>query len=300
MKKLFSTILTILSLISYSQNIKQSPKNEALALQKYRGGYNVDEIIDYELVNNRWVIKKSDVGILFYSGRTVYFKRNQGQWMQRELNFINYNPTLKAYCYRSQYGNTFINKDFKTITFFDAENKNKKYEYHIGIFDSSIIVKNSVSNVEIKENQTKPSFSQQSLSLDNSIMYKNYVIKPTWDNLTLLLFTDMGSFKTMMNKYNYSLTTDGSAYIANTEIGSPYFTIGKSTDEINMIFTYENNLITTFRTELRQKLKGGNVSFEKGFEVYRVQYNNEGFNYRIKIAIKQDPDGSGMVLLTLQ
>ena len=142
--------------------------------------------------------------------------------------------------------------------------------------------------------------AQKVLTLDYAVMYKSYVIKPTWSNLTSLLFADMSSFTATMKKYNYSLTTDGSAYIANTEVGSPYFTVSKSTDDINMIFTSDNGMLATFRTELRQKLKGGNVSFERGFEVYRIQYENEGFKYRIKIAIKQEQDGSGMVSLMLQ
>lgn len=299
MRKLFSTILMLLSLIFYSQGTQKRIKNEVFALKKFHGVYNVD-IVDYELINNIWVKQRAIKGFVLYAGDSIYLKRNQNNWLYRELNLIDHNSTLKGYIFNSKFGKTYINEDFKKITFFDAQDNTKKYVYNVGNLISNNIGFKSPDIIENKDNQTKPSFSQQSLSLDNSIIYKNYVIKPSWNNLTLLLFADMGSFRTMMNKYNYSLTTDGSAYIANTEIGSPYFTIGKSTDEINMIFTNEINLITIFRTELRQKLKGGNVSFERGFEIYRVQYDNEGFKYKIKIAIKQEPDGSGMVSLTLQ
>ena len=64
MRKLFSTILMLLSLIFYSQGTQKRIKNEVFALKKFHGVYNVD-IVDYELINNIWVSKEQLKG-LFY------------------------------------------------------------------------------------------------------------------------------------------------------------------------------------------------------------------------------------------
>lgn len=148
MRKIFTVILTLLTLFSYSQNIVTNIKNEVTALKNYHGGFNVDLIIDYELINNDWVKQKSDKGYIYYVGDSIYFKRNQGKWGFRELNLINYNSTLKTYIYNSQYGKTYINEDFKIVTFFDAHNENKKYEYYISKYDINISPKNHTSNIE--------------------------------------------------------------------------------------------------------------------------------------------------------
>ena len=140
--------------------------------------------------------------------------------------------------------------------------------------------------------------AQTGLTMDYKVLYNSYIIKPTWTNLKQLLFTNSSSFKATMQKYKYDLATDGSAYIANTSVGSPYFMIKKETDGVTMIFTEPGDLVSSFKSELRQMIKGGNVSFEKGFEVYHVNYEFEGFKYRIKIALKDD-DSGGLVGLTL-
>ena len=153
MKNIFSVILTLVTFISYSQSINTNIKNEVTALKNYHGGFKVDLIIDYELINDNWVKQKTDKGFIFYGGDSIYIKRNQGQWLFRELNLINYNSTLKSYIYNSQFGKTYINEDFKIITFFDSQNENKKYEYHIGKYDENISPKSSPSNIEISDNQ---------------------------------------------------------------------------------------------------------------------------------------------------
>ena len=40
-------------------------KNEVTALKNYHGGFNVDLIIDYELINDNWVKQKTDKGFIF-------------------------------------------------------------------------------------------------------------------------------------------------------------------------------------------------------------------------------------------
>jgi S1-C subfamily serine protease len=153
MRKISTVILTLLTFISYSQSIDKNIKNEVTALKNYHGGFNVDLIIDYELINNNWVKQKTDKGLIFYDGDSIYIKRNQDEWLFRELNLINYNSTLKTYIYNSQFGKTYINEDFKIITFFDAQNENKKYEYYIGKYDQNIIPNDSFSDIEISKNQ---------------------------------------------------------------------------------------------------------------------------------------------------
>lgn len=153
MKNIFSVILTLVTFISYSQGINTNIKNEVTALKIHHGGFNVDLIIDYELINDNWVKQKTDKGFIFYGGDSIYIKRNQGQWLFRELNLINYNSILKSYIYNSQFGKTYINEDFKIITFFDSQNENRKYEYYIGKYDENISPKSFPSNIEISNNQ---------------------------------------------------------------------------------------------------------------------------------------------------
>ena len=74
MKKIFSVILTLLTFISYSQSINTNTKNEVTALKNYHGGFNVDLIIDYELINDNWVKQKTDKGFIFYGGDSIYIK----------------------------------------------------------------------------------------------------------------------------------------------------------------------------------------------------------------------------------
>lgn len=146
----------------------------------------------------------------------------------------------------------------------------------------------------------KPEISTtNSYELDYYSICKSSVIRATWNNLIKLLFTDMSTYKSLMNHYNYSLMTDGSGYIANTSLGSPYFVINKTTKDISIINSANEGFASSFRKELRLLLKGGTVSFEDDFEIYRMQFEYDDFNYRIKIGIKEDSNGE-IVTLILQ
>lgn len=139
------------------------------------------------------------------------------------------------------------------------------------------------------------SFAQSSLSMDNTTKYGSTIIKPTWNNLSSLLTCDMSTFKATMNKYSYSLATDGSSYIADTQVGSPYFTIQKSNDDIMMVFTKDDGFASSFRAEIKKLLGGGTVKYESGFEIYYASFESGGYKYNIKIAIKENMNGSSTV-----
>lgn len=110
----------------------------------------------------------------------------------------------------------------------------------------------------------------------------------------------MNDFRATMKTYNYSLTSDGLNYIANTSAGSPYYLVSKSNNDVNMIYTSDDGYVSEFKTQLQKRLKNGNVSFENGFEVYRVLYENNGFKYKLKISLKEELNGSSMVGITMQ
>jgi hypothetical protein len=153
MRKIFTVILTVLSLISYSQNIQNNTKNELTSIQKFYGGYNVNLIIEYDLINNQWIELKKDKGEIYFDKEFISFKKSGTNWIFRGLIFENYDNSLKEYKFTGESGLTLISEDFKKITFFDESNVNKKYVYLIGKYDANISPKNSPSNIEISDNQ---------------------------------------------------------------------------------------------------------------------------------------------------
>jgi len=128
--------------------------------------------------------------------------------------------------------------------------------------------------------------------MDNVTKYGSTIIKPTWDNLSELLFCDMSTFKATMKKYNYSVATDGSGYIANTSVGTPYYSVQKSNTDIMMVFTEDGGFASSFRSEIKKLLGGGNVKYEGNYEVYYATIKSDGYTYNIKIAIKENMNGS--------
>lgn len=134
--------------------------------------------------------------------------------------------------------------------------------------------------------------SQTSLTMDNVTKYGSSIIKPTWNNLIKLLTCDMSTFKATMKAYKYSFTTDGSSFIADTQMGSPYYTIQKSNDDIMMVFTKDDGFASSFRSEIKKLLGGGTVKYENGYEIYYASFESGGYTYNIKIAIKENMNGS--------
>lgn len=137
--------------------------------------------------------------------------------------------------------------------------------------------------------------AQTSLTMDNLKKFGTTIIKPTWNNLSELLLSDMSTYKATMKKYNYSLITNGSGYIANTAVGSPYYTIQKSNTDIMMIFTEDDGFASSFRAEIKRIIGGGTVKYESGYEIYYATFESSGYKYNIKIAIKENMNGSSTV-----
>lgn len=131
--------------------------------------------------------------------------------------------------------------------------------------------------------------------MDNTTQYDSYIIKPTWNNLSKLLTCDMGTFKATMKKYSYSIATDGSSFIADTRVGSPYFTIQKSNNDVMMVFTKDTGYASAFRNEIKKLLGGGTVQYSGEFEIYYASFESGGYKYNIKIAIKENMNGSSTV-----
>ncbi len=181
-----------------------------------------------------------------------------------------------------------MGEDMGQLSFFKERNKinvalcplfNQNCTHFYATFNVGIIVQ---SDVFFKMNET----------LDFETKYGSTIIKPTWTNLKKLLVLDMSTFKTIMKKYKYSISTNGSAYIADTQVGSPYFTIQKSNSDIMMVFTKDDGFASSFRNEIKKMIGGGTMKYESEYEVYYTSFESEGYKYNVKIAIKENMDGS--------
>lgn len=137
--------------------------------------------------------------------------------------------------------------------------------------------------------------SQTSLKMDNTTKYGSSIIKPTFINLSKLLICDMSTFKATMKAYKYSVATDRSSYIADNQVGSPYYTIQKSNDDVMMVFTRDDGFVSSFRSEIKKLSGVGTVKYESGYEVYYASFDSGGYTHNIKITIKENINGSSTV-----
>lgn len=125
------------------------------------------------------------------------------------------------------------------------------------------------------------------LKLDVTTIQECKVIKPTFANITSIVFSDYNEFVKAMTTNSYQPTTDGSGYCAK----SLYFTyiIQKETGMAMFMFANDDNhLVSDLRNEIQQKYPSARASYEKGFEVYRLNLSQGG---RIKIAIQEQDNG---------
>ena len=121
-------------------------------------------------------------------------------------------------------------------------------------------------------------------------------ITGSYVNLSALILTDMDSYRTTMNKYNYSLATDGLGYIANNNCSADYYMISKTTGEVTMIYTGQND-ITSFRNELRKLYPNIQAHFVDGFEIYATPLKKGGgLVYKLQVYIKEKQTG-GMIVI---
>ncbi len=136
-------------------------------------------------------------------------------------------------------------------------------------------------------------FSQT--SLETTSIKGSTVIKPSYSNLVKLVFADFSEYRTAMKSNNYSLSTDGGGYCAN----SLYFTylITKQTGQLMMAFANDDySLISGLKREIESKFPNIRPSFEQGFEVYRIKLSD---GTKIKFAIQEQPDGFAGVSIFL-
>jgi hypothetical protein len=141
--------------------------------------------------------------------------------------------------------------------------------------------------------------AQETLECNYKNLHGSYVITPSLFNMMGFIHMPVSQFKATMTKYNYGLTTDRSAYIANTTSPSPYYTINKTNNTLSMIYTTDDgDFVETARQQLRAKTKS--VSYDDdGYEVYRLKGTWDGIEFRYVFYLKEE-DGAGVVLLKLQ
>ena len=150
------------------------------------------------------------------------------------------------------------------------------------------------------------SYGQNGLALETSektITFKEYspclfiTITGSYYNLKELLFCNMDSYKATMEKYNYSLTTDHSGYMAKTICrGQDYYLISKSTGEISMIYSDDND-ITSLRDEIKRLYPNIRAHFVDGFEIYATPLKQNGIIYKLQVYIQEKQSGGGLIVM---
>lgn len=140
------------------------------------------------------------------------------------------------------------------------------------------------------------SFSQTSLSLDYDYKYGSYILKPTWSNLKKLITCKNVVFEKTMEKYNYELTVDKSAYIASNDVGAPYFTINKKYGEVLMYFQEKSNYIDNLIEKLSGLLNTGPRNIN-GLLTFTFSFMEDGIKYNCKVQIHDNFNGVATVIL---
>lgn len=137
-------LLSTIKFESEKFNAQQTkPKgDEVLDFMNYHGGYHVPLINEYILEKGVYkLVKKETSGNYFYyDGDTIHFKRGENsEWLFQKITFKIFNSIMNTYSYTSDYGDVFIDKNFKIITFIqEDETTVRKYEYVIGDYDKNI------------------------------------------------------------------------------------------------------------------------------------------------------------------
>ena len=128
-------------------------------------------------------------------------------------------------------------------------------------------------------------FSQ---NLDTVSRYNAQIVTPTLNNIFSALF-DSDFISKITQSYGYSKESDGN-YFAATRVGSPYYSIGKNTYELKMIWTDDDSLNGIAANELD---KIGKPYLSGGFYHYSVQLKNGAI---VNIAFKPNVSGGGSIL----
>lgn len=136
--------------------------------------------------------------------------------------------------------------------------------------------------------------AQPSLQLDLEKKYGSYIITPTINNTSKILLSENSAYKDAMSKCNYSISRDGITYIANTSVGTPYFTIKKEYNSLLMIFTEDSGMAKILRNELVKNTKT-QPQFEGKYESFIIVTEFNGYTQKLKYFIKENPDGSSSI-----
>lgn len=134
-KKLNDEIESKNKLIETEKNTSVRESVLSKSLTKFIGNYKVYKIEDYiKTSSGKWTLSKTDNSIanLTLTNSQIIYKRNSSlHYKARELFFTDYDSGKGYYIYDSNYGITFIEKDFKTVIFYDKDNDTKKYVYYV-------------------------------------------------------------------------------------------------------------------------------------------------------------------------
>lgn len=100
-------------------------------LKSKKGGYDV-KISKLEWINNEWVKKEEDTGMIYLDIKSVsFFKNVKNKWLNRDLHYELFSKENNSIYFSSEQGGTIISSDLKHIMFLDNANPNDLYIFEI-------------------------------------------------------------------------------------------------------------------------------------------------------------------------
>lgn len=128
-------------------------------------------------------------------------------------------------------------------------------------------------------------------TFETDFKYESSVIKASFRNLYYGLKMSNLRFESLMKKLNYSYSSEADAYIANTSVGSPYYTITKKPNELNLIWSNDKSYSTSLKDQIQDIYKGE----KDGWYIYKVVDTNDK-GYVINIMLNEDGSSGALVV----
>lgn len=135
------------------------------------------------------------------------------------------------------------------------------------------------------------SFFAQTINTQNK--YGSKIVEPTVNNILFALLDSNKFISKITSELGYTKERDGNYYAA-TGVGSPYYTVGFSYREIQLIWTNDGDLNRIAANELQNI---SNPYYSDGFYHYSTKLKN---GYTLNITFKPNTSGGGSILAVLK
>jgi hypothetical protein len=115
-------------------------------------------------------------------------------------------------------------------------------------------------------------FCQTTLKLDKADKKGLSVIRPTFKNLSELMFCDNTVYQATMAKNNYFISNEKFSYVLKNQKGSQYSLITKTNADVHIEFKKNEGFTAELRKEMEEKTGGKAVEKQNGFDIF---YSNK-------------------------